>query len=153
MKSAQRVSQSGNSAWTLQKQMYGLLVPCYLQLMSPGAAIMRRHQGFGLPWRKSNQTKSNVPTEQILWWFMRHWAVASRVERASHICVTRCFLWPAGRVGEALRRHRGAAVEGGGSQGKRATKQRKTETTVTAGCLWHFISQFPACLFEQRRPR
>lgn len=41
----------------------------------------------------------------------------------------------------------------GGSRGKIATNRRKTETTVTAGCPRRFISPFPACLSERRRPR
>lgn len=31
-------------------------------------------------------------------------------------------------------------------------RQRKTERTVTAGCLWHFIWLFPACLFDRPPP-
>lgn len=77
---------------------------CDLPLIRPVAAIRRRQQGFVLSWGESNKKKkTNGPTDQIARWFMLHRAVASRVGRASHVCVTRCFLWPVGRVEGALR--------------------------------------------------
>lgn len=52
---------------TQHEQIYGLLVLWDLQPISPGAAIMTRHQGFVPAPVNSHKTKTTVPTELILW--------------------------------------------------------------------------------------